>query len=482
MSSNNIIIDYGSQSAVARWFNDYFTERDRRIMPWLLTGILIGFITFGPGFLLWLVSMLPVDQLGNSGASVRAHQIVQLIAGTLTLSVGVVVLARVARPSLIEITPAGIRKIWLVLGLIPLNGPLVRWSTVTFARIAKPDGLTDLDLYQLVFKDSQGTDSMKLTLGELEGEEKRRDLLDAISQHVKNIDPDVIEALMPTRALSFTEIWLDALSAPPGRERLLPLDKHMLLDTRYKIERRLGAGGQGTVYLAHDSQENALVVLKETILPVYADLITRKQALEAFHKEAFALESAQHSNIVKFRRSFVADHRAYLVLEFVDGTTLNEIINRQGPSSPAKSKQFASDMCDILTALHSLTPPLVHRDFTPDNLMVGDSDKLVLIDFAVAVDGDKTSADVAGKASYMAPEQFKGKPTPQSDVYSLGCTLYFLLTGLHPEPLDECWPMLANDTVPKELNDFVVRCTKLDTNDRFKSAAEAKQELQKIQV
>jgi serine/threonine protein kinase len=98
----------------------------------------------------------------------------------------------------------------------------------------------------------------------------------------------------------------------------------------------------------------------------------------------------------------------------------------------------------------------------------------------VAVTGDIKSAEVAGKVAYMSPEQLKGKPTIQSDIYSLGCTLYYMLTGLHPEPLDECWPILANDKVPKELNDLVIQCTKLDVKERYQNVEAVQSALQAI--
>ena len=305
-------------------------------------------------------------------------------------------------------------------------------------------------------------------------------MIDSITKFASKatILPDVYEALVPPRALSFTEIWLDALSAPPGRERLLPLSVGATLNNRYEIIRILGAGGQGTVYLAADRQDNSQVVLKETILPVYTDLMTRRQALESFHKEAFALESVKHSNIVKFLRlrNVVCDHRAYLVLEFIQGKTLSQTIKEQGALSAEQCVKYGVAMCDMLDVLHSLTPPLVHRDFTPDNLIVTDDGSLVLIDFAVAVAGDGESQDTAGKASYMAPEQFKGRPTVQSDIYSLGCTLFYALTAHPAEPLEEAHPILFNDSVPLALSDVVARSTQ-SISDRTASAQLLKSEL-----
>jgi len=477
-----VAIEYGAKSTVSRWFDDYWTERERQLMPWVLVLILSGFILLGPPLLLWLVSFLPFDQLGNSGASLHAHQLLQLFAFTLATAVTVCVVIRMRRPSLIELSQTGIRKVWLIFGLVPFKGRVLPWAGITSVRILKGVA-ADTRLHELAFGTQDKPAALKLSLGHLGTDESRTALVEGISRGARtaSIEPNVFEALVPQRGLSFTEIWLDALSAPPGRERLLPLTEGALLDARYKVIKRLGLGGQGTVYLAEDSKTNANVVLKETILPVYADLITRKNALEAFHKEAFALESVKHPNIVKFLGSFVCDHRAYLVLDFIEGKTMSETIIQDGPLQPEGALAFGTHMCTVLSVLHTLSPALVHRDFTPDNLMVTTAGELVLIDFAVAVADDNESADVAGKVAYMSPEQLKGKPTVQSDIYSLGCTLYFMLTGLHPEPLNECWPMLANDKVSKELNELVIQCTRLDMKERYQNVEAVKSALQALQ-
>ncbi len=476
--SNSIIIEYGAQSMLSRWFDDYWTDRERKLMPWLFVLILCALTAYGPALSLWLLSFLPVDQLGSSGASLRAHQLLQVFAGVITLSVAVGFAKLVVRPSLIELTDDGIRKIWMLLGLIPIRGNLLCWNQVRTIKILKDAGSND----QLVFGSENETTSTKLSIRDLAGDELRVVLIDAIAQRCNqaSVDSNVFDILMPQRALSFTEIWLNALSAPPGRERLLPIAEGTLLGERYAVVKKLGSGGQGTVYLAQDTHSRVNVVLKETILPVYADLITRKQALEAFHREAFALESVSHENIVKFRRSFVADHRAYLVLDFIDGKTLSATIAHDGPRPAPEAIELGLAMCEVLSALHNLTPALVHRDFTPDNLIVADRRKLVLIDFAVAVAGDKDSTDVAGKIAYMPPEQLQGKPTVQSDIYALGCTMFYVLTGHHPDPLDECHPILINDSVPKELNELVAECTRLDTKRRYENIGKVKSALQAI--
>jgi serine/threonine-protein kinase len=132
-------------------------------------------------------------------------------------------------------------------------------------------------------------------------------------------------------------------------------------------------------------------------------------------------------------------------------------------------------MCDILQYLHSQTPPIVHQDFTPDNLLVSENGKLKLIDFMVAKQEsvDTSTSTVVGKHHYMPPEQFRGKSTTQSDIYALGATLYFMLTGQDPEPMSQLH-------VSGSLDPIISRATALDTAQRYASAQEVKADLQQL--
>ena len=110
----------------------------------------------------------------------------------------------------------------------------------------------------------------------------------------------------------------------------------------------------------------------------------RKQALERFENEARILEELSHPQIVKLIDFFLEDHRAYLVLEHIDGMSLRQLVAKNGPMPLADIISLSMQMCDVLEYLHSLSPAVVHRDFTPDNLILDSSGRLVLIDFNVA--------------------------------------------------------------------------------------------------
>ena len=131
---------------------------------------------------------------------------------------------------------------------------------------------------------------------------------------------------------------------------------------------------------------------------------------------------------------------------------------------------WAKQICEVLIYLHTQAPPIVHRDLTPDNLVLSVNVGLVLIDFgaANAFIGTATGTMV-GKQSYMPPEQLRGKSVPQSDIYALGCTLYFLLTGSDPMPLEVANPG-ERTKVSRDLNALIMECTAQKVEDRFDSA------------
>ena len=282
---------------------------------------------------------------------------------------------------------------------------------------------------------------------------------------------------------SYTKLWLEALTAPPRRERLLPLTAGTELQSgRFKIESKLGMGGQGSAYLARQV-EGQLVVLKEYILPVYVDRPVRKQAIDAFQHEASTLSTLKDRHIVQMIDSFIEDQRAYLVLEYVRGSSLRQLVKTGGLVSESLCLKMASEMCAALTYLHERTPPVVHQDFTPDNLIVDESGALKLIDFMVAKQlaaDDSETSTVVGKHHYMPPEQFRGQATRQSDLYALGCTLYFLLTAEDPEPMSEARPILKNASVSGELDALIAKATQLDLSRRYKSAKEIQADLDNL--
>ena len=294
------------------------------------------------------------------------------------------------------------------------------------------------------------------------------------------IDPNITAAFSNHDTEdSYTQLWLETLNAAPERQRLQPLEEGARLDNlRYEIIRRIGTGGQGTAYLANDTHTNQQVVLKEYILPVYVDVTTKKLALENLQHEVMILESLHHANIVQFTGFFLEDHRGYLVEEYLPGSSLRVLVQEKGPPSLLIAIRLSLTMVEMLAYLHNRNPKVVHRDFTPDNLIHNDNGILKLIDFTVAQEGEDSDVSLAvGKQCYLPPEQFRGRATTQSDIYAMGATMYFLFTGQDPEPLSQSQLPGKEGEIYDALNFILARATALELRDRYQSVEEAREEL-----
>lgn len=305
------------------------------------------------------------------------------------------------------------------------------------------------------------------------------------------------EALLPPASLrqleqesgtgSFTELWIDSLKISGPRLSTKQLAAGCLLsDGRYEIMRLVGSGGQGSAYEALDRWadlsrgEQARVILKEFILPVHGDEEASLQSLKAVETEARILKTVASQGIVKLYDSFVEDFRAYLVMEFIEGESLKELVLKKGALPEQEALKLSLQMCQILMHLHGQRPPVIHRDFTPDNLMIGLDGNLKLIDFDVALPEEAIHGNqVVGKPKYIAPEQFQGKAIKASDIYSLGASMHFLLCGSDPTPIQSSHPKELNPEIDSELDAIVAKATAVKAEERYAGAAELKEALRK---
>ena len=165
------------------------------------------------------------------------------------------------------------------------------------------------------------------------------------------------------------------------------------------------------------------------------------------------------------------------MLEHIEGKSLKQIVEERGPLPESEVISLTKQMCTMLHYMHGLSPPVVHRDFTPDNLILRSDGKLKLVDFNVAQQTDSTATGtVVGKHSYLPPEQFRGTPVPQSDLYSLGATLHYLLTGQDPEPISVSRPQRINPEVSEAMNMFVAKATAMTLEARHQDVAELEKE------
>src|SRR5258708_28333390 len=221
---------------------------------------------------------------------------------------------------------------------------------------------------------------------------------------------------------------------------VLPRSKEMLpsgtiLQNRYRVLRELGHGGMGTVYEALDQRINCLVALKETSAG------NENEARRAFEREASLLGNLRHSGLPKVMDYFSEGEADFLIMEFIPGDDLAHLLAARGnPFSQDQVLSWADDLLNILEYLHDQEPPILHRDIKPANLKLTARGEIYLLDFGLAkgtvgqMQTLATSRSVYGYTPvYASLEQILSQGTdPRSDLYSVGATLYHLLTGVIP--------------------------------------------------
>ncbi len=281
--------------------------------------------------------------------------------------------------------------------------------------------------------------------------------------------------------LSYTQMWEEELSRRFNATAFVPLEPGKPLQSgTLKVVRQLAFGGLSAIYLAQRN-EREMVVLKEAVVPANADQAAMEKATELFNREAEFLIKLHHPQIARVLDHFQEDGRNYLLLEYIHGQDLRQLVKQHGPQPEPKVLGWALQVCKIIEYLHGQSPPIVHRDLTPDNMVLGDDEKVTVIDFGAANEFVGTATGtLVGKQSYISPEQFRCKPTTQSDIYALGATMFFLLTGKDPEPLSCSHPRQANPEISCETDELVAGLTAMETADRLASAQAVSRRIEEL--
>ncbi len=283
------------------------------------------------------------------------------------------------------------------------------------------------------------------------------------------------ERLLP----SYTAMWDEELSRRFTATAYVPLEPGQTLqDGRIKVVSQLSFGGLSAVYLCQ-YKDRDLVVLKEAVVPHDSDDELKQKAMELFEREARLLMKIDHPSIVKVLDCFVESGRQYLLIEYRSGQDLSQFIKQNGAQTEQKVLHWALEIVEILDYLHTQEPPIIHRDVTPDNLILNTDGSLVMIDFGAANEflGNATGT-LVGKQSFIAPEQFRGKASVQSDLYALGCTLSFLLTAQEPVPLSVSHPKSIDANISEGMDAFVAALTAMTLEERIMSAIDAKSRIE----
>lgn len=271
------------------------------------------------------------------------------------------------------------------------------------------------------------------------------------------------------------------------------LSPKTLLQNRYLIERKLGQGGMGAVYLAIDQRFDTAVALKQT-------LVSGDELRKAFEREARLLNKLRHAALPHVIDYFAEADSEYLVMQFIPGEDLAERLERNGRPFPADEVvRWGDQILAALEYLHAYDPPIVHRDIKPQNLKLTPQGEVVLLDFGLSKGSATDKSQVAGGASiagytpHFAPlEQIKGTGTnPRSDLYSLAATMYLLMVGsTPPDALERATSMVAgrpdslkpinqlNPSVPKAVADVLHIALAQAPENRWASATLMRKALQ----
>ncbi|MGZ3678561.1 MAG: protein kinase domain-containing protein [Ktedonobacterales bacterium] len=261
----------------------------------------------------------------------------------------------------------------------------------------------------------------------------------------------------------------------------LPLG--IVLARRYRVLAQLGEGGMGSVYKVEDTAHRSRVfALKELLDDSTASPEDVAWAKKRFDDEIELMRHLTHPRIPSFVESFYEGGRRYFVMEYIPGDTLEQRLERtHGPLPERDVLRWMMGICNVLTYLHEQRRPIIVRDLKPGNIMVTPSGDARLIDFGIARTykaGQRTNTENLGTMTYASPEHLgKTQTDPRSDIYSLGATMYHLLTGHEPVPLQTPAPGSLRQLQPSlsaATEDVVIRAMQIDPQRRFQTAAEMK--------
>ncbi|MBT9586036.1 protein kinase [bacterium] len=268
-----------------------------------------------------------------------------------------------------------------------------------------------------------------------------------------------------------------------------------VLGTRYRIESVLGHGGMGAVYLGRIDALNKPVAIKEMRVQA-SDEKRQNQAIDQFRQEAHFLANLDHPNLVQVTDFFVEDNRYYLVMAYVKGQNLSEVMqSRRGTLPVAQVLEWALQLASVLTYLHNQEPPILFRDLKPSNIMLDNAGNVRLIDFGIArsFNPDQATATFLqgmGSAGYAPLEQYQGAggTDPRSDIYALGATLFHLLTNKVPASPIELVATGAgapsaqklNPMIPPALDKVISKMMGLRKDERYQSMEQVRSLLDQI--
>ncbi len=382
---------------------------------------------------------------------------------------------------------------------IGMGTNFLHWSSVTTVSLKKESRMGESLESKLTVESKNKSQSLTIDLSRIPDLKKRLLLLQLVDRYAIKAqrNDEFLRAVHLSTDIQFTDLWLEQQSSEeaPDAESQSTVGTQ-LKGEEYHVDSILGFGGQATTYLAHrvksassgvnmpsprEEELTGQVVVKEIVLPSQADVRVMQDAISRFERGATLLAGLAHPQVVKLLDHFVENDKAYLVLQYIHGRTMREILKEIGTPDAELLRNWGLQLCDILDYLHSREPAVIHCDLAPDNLIITPSGQLKLVDFDVArVLDARAYSVIAGRPAYTPPEQFRGNPTIQSDIFALGAILYFVMNGEDPPPLGgEIDPPEPSASL-SEISLLIRDCLAFEASDRPVSAAAVRERLQNL--
>ncbi|GCE19036.1 serine/threonine-protein kinase [Dictyobacter kobayashii] len=262
-----------------------------------------------------------------------------------------------------------------------------------------------------------------------------------------------------------------------------PTQIERLLRQRYRVLTRLGQGGMGSVYKAEDTElGNRLVAIKE-LSQKGLNQQESHEAEESFKHEALLLAGLMHPNLPRIYDNFSDSGRWYLVMDFIEGETLEDYLTRKGGKlSWSEIYEIGIQLCAVLQYLHTRPTPIIFRDLKPLNIMLTPGLQVYLIDFGIArlfKPGQAHDTIAFGSPGYAAPEQYgKAQTTPSADIYSLGAILHQMLTGIDPATTPFAFSKVPG--IPVSLQSLLDQMLNLNASQRISYVEMVREYLQRV--
>lgn len=301
------------------------------------------------------------------------------------------------------------------------------------------------------------------------------------------------DAESPGEQKSYTTPNIGLTDTDGKKSKLQPLEEGTILNDRYEIIRKIGGGGMGAVYLASDKNLGGVLRAVKEMVQSYIEEEQQDKAINDFKRESLLLTSLEHQSIPTIYDYFfdAKEARFYLVMRYINGGDLSSRL-RAAPDGKIDEETVTNwgiQVADVLNYLHNRQPPIVYRDLKPANIMIdGNTGRVMLIDFGIArwINKEEKGVTAVGTMGYAPPELFSGNVEPSSDIYSLGSTMFHLLTGADPQnnPLlifdfqKNPKPRQINPQISDQMERILMRMVEYNAEKRYSTAVELKKALE----